>query len=53
MIDVCDVCIGTGKNYFNESCTYCNGTGEWNDPEFVSNIRELNGMVLLYLTFQM
>ena len=28
--DVCDFCKGTGKNYFNESCVYCNGTGEWN-----------------------
>lgn len=27
----CVVCKGTGKNFFNESCTYCNGTGEWND----------------------
>jgi len=27
----CDVCVGTGKNLFNETCPYCNGTGEWND----------------------
>jgi len=26
----CSVCIGTCKNMFNEICTYCNGTGEWN-----------------------
>jgi len=27
----CDICRGTGKNQFNETCPYCNGTGEWND----------------------
>jgi len=27
----CDVCVGTGKNMFNEVCPYCNGTGEWNE----------------------
>ena len=27
----CDVCKGTKKNIFNETCPYCNGTGEWND----------------------
>ena len=27
----CDVCRGSGKNWVNESCPYCNGTGEWND----------------------
>jgi len=27
----CDMCRGSGKNQFNETCTYCNGTGEWND----------------------
>ncbi len=26
----CSVCFGTGKNMFNEICTYCNGTGEHN-----------------------
>jgi RecJ-like exonuclease len=26
----CDVCNGTGKNMFSETCPYCNGTGEWN-----------------------
>lgn len=26
----CDFCKRTGKNYFNETCPYCNGTGEWN-----------------------
>lgn len=26
----CDFCLGTGKNFVNESCTYCNSTGEWN-----------------------
>jgi len=26
----CSLCYGTGKNMFNESCTYCNGTGEHN-----------------------
>jgi len=28
---VCEVCMGTTKNLFNESCPYCNGTGEWNE----------------------
>jgi len=28
--DNCDFCLGKGKNFVNESCTYCNGTGEWN-----------------------
>ena len=27
----CEICKETGKNIFNESCPYCNGTGEWND----------------------
>jgi len=27
----CVICIGTGKNMFNETCTYCNGTGEYNN----------------------
>lgn len=27
----CDMCKGSGKNTFNETCPYCNGTGEWND----------------------
>lgn len=26
----CSICFGTGKNMFNEVCTYCNGTGEHN-----------------------
>ena len=26
----CSLCYGTGKNMFNEVCTYCNGTGEHN-----------------------
>lgn len=26
----CDFCKGTTKNFFNQSCTYCNGTGQWN-----------------------
>lgn len=26
----CDVCRGNGKNWVNEACPYCNGTGEWN-----------------------
>jgi len=26
----CSVCFGTGKNMFNENCTYCNGTSEHN-----------------------
>lgn len=28
--DYCDFCKGSGKNFFNESCPYCNATGEWN-----------------------
>ncbi len=28
--DYCDICKGKGKNMFEESCPYCNGTGEWN-----------------------
>ena len=31
----CDVCKGTMKNIFNETCTYCNGTGKWNDAAAV------------------
>ncbi len=27
----CDLCKGTGKNQFDKTCCYCNGTGEWND----------------------
>jgi len=27
---VCVICNGNTKNMFNEACTYCNGTGEWN-----------------------
>lgn len=26
----CSICFGTGKNMFNEICTYCNGTGDHN-----------------------
>lgn len=39
IVDVCEVCNGTGKNYFNESCTFCNGTGEWNAAaaEYIKN----------------
>lgn len=35
----CSVCSGTGKNMFNESCTYCNGTGEHNNlaDEYMRN----------------
>lgn len=30
-IEYCILCEGTGKNSFNENCTYCNGTGEPNN----------------------
>ncbi len=26
----CAICKGIGKNMFDETCTYCNGTGESN-----------------------
>lgn len=37
--DNCAVCTGTGKNMFNEMCTYCNGTGESNSlaKEYLKN----------------
>lgn len=28
-VGVCAACR-KGKNHFDETCTYCNGTGEWN-----------------------
>jgi len=35
----CSICYGTGRNMFNESCTYCNGTGEHNvlADQYLSN----------------
>ncbi len=30
MSDSCAMCRGTTKNIFNETCIYCNGTGESN-----------------------
>lgn len=35
----CAICKGVGKNMFNETCTYCNGTGESNSlaKEYLKN----------------
>lgn len=35
----CAICTGTGKNMFDEVCTYCNGTGESNSlaKEYLQN----------------
>ncbi len=35
----CAICKGIGKNMFNETCTYCNGTGESNSlaKEYLQN----------------
>jgi len=35
----CAICEGTGKNTFDETCTYCNGTGESNSlaKEYLKN----------------
>jgi len=37
--DGCVICSRTGKNMFNEACTYCNGTGEANKAadEYLKN----------------
>lgn len=43
----CDVCRGTGKNLFKESCPFCNGTGEWNDAAAAFMINHICQCILL------